>query len=80
GNWEIVEVPAIKRTKSQMAPDKKELEDKVAERNKELAVTNAKLQSEIEQHKITQHSLLTTEAKLFTVFDATDTAYVLLEA
>ncbi len=80
GNWEIVEVPAVKQTKSQLATDKKELEDKVAERTKELTVTNAKLQSEIEQHKITQYSLLTTEAKLLTVFDATDTAYVLLEA
>lgn len=79
GNWEIVEVPAIKQTKSQLATEKKELEGKVAERTKELTVTNAKLQREIEQHKTTQYSLLTTEAKLLTVFDATDTAYVLLE-
>ena len=35
---------------------------------------------EIEQHKITQDTLLRTEAKLRTVFDATDTAYILLEA
>lgn len=79
GNWEIVEVPAIKQTKSQLATEKKELEGKVAERTKELSVTNAKLQREIEQHKSTQYSLQTTEAKLLTVFDATDTAYVLLE-
>ncbi|MFN8291886.1 MAG: MEDS domain-containing protein [Chitinophagaceae bacterium] len=80
GDWEIVEVPAIKKTKSQLARDKKELEDKVAERTKELTAINAKLIKEIEQHKITQDTLLRTEAKLRTVFDATDTAYILLEA
>lgn len=80
GDWEIVEVPVIKKTKSQLASDKKELEEKVAERTKELTVINAKLMAEIEQHKITQDTLLRTEAKLRTVFDATDTAYMLLEA
>ena len=80
GNWEIVEIPAIKQTKSQLATDKKELEDKVQERTKELTLINARLQNEIEQHKITQDMLLRTEAKLLTVFDATDTAYVLLDA
>lgn len=80
GDWEIVEVPAIKKTKSQLASDKKELEDKVAERTKELTVINAKLLKEIEQHKLTQDALLRTEAKLRTVFDATDTAYLLLES
>lgn len=80
GDWEIVEVPAIKRTKSQLVRDKKELEDKVAERTKELTVINARLENEIEQHKITQDALLSTKAKLLTVFDATDTAYLLLES
>lgn len=80
GDWEIVEVPVIKKTKSQLARDKKELEDQVAARTKELSLINAKLVKEIEQHKITQDSLLRTEAKLRTVFDATDTAYLLLEA
>ena len=79
GNWEIVEVPAIKITKSQLARDKKELEDKVAERTKELTLINKRLEREIEQHKITQEALLRTEAKLLTVFEATDTAYILLE-
>lgn len=73
GNWEIVEVPSIKLTKSQLARDKKELEDKVAERTKELTIINARLEKEIEQHKITK-------ARLLTVFDATDTAYLLLES
>lgn len=80
GDWEIIEVPAIKKTKLQLANDKKELEDKVAERTKELTESNTKLITEIEQHKITQDMLLRTEAKLRTVFDATDTAYMLLEA
>jgi signal transduction histidine kinase len=80
GDWEIVEVPAIKKTKSQLERDKKELEEKVAERTKELTVINARLESEIEKHKITQDILLKTEAKLRTVFDATDTAYLLLES
>lgn len=80
GNWEIVEVPAIKKTKSQLARDKKELEEKVAERTKELTVINTKLIKEIEQHKITQDTLLRTEANLRTVFEATDTAYLLLES
>lgn len=80
GNWEIVEVPAIKQTKSQLVRDKKELEDKVEERTKDLTVINTRLKKEIEQHKITQDSLLRTEAKLRTVFDATDTAYLLLES
>ncbi len=79
GDWEIVEVPAIKQTKSQLARDKKELEDKVAERTKELTVINARLEKEIEQHKITQDTLLRTEANLRTIFDTTDTAYLLLE-
>lgn len=80
GDWEIVEVPTIKKTKSQLARDKKELEDKVAERTNELTVINAKLIKEIEQHKITQEMLLRTEAKLRTVFEATDTTYLLLES
>lgn len=79
GNWEIVEVPAIKKTKSQLASDKKELEEKVTERTKELSLINTKLIQEIEQHKRTRDVLLRTEARLRTVFDATDTAYLLLE-
>ncbi len=80
GDWEIVEAPAIKKTKSQLASDKKELEVKVAERTKELTLMNKKLEKEIEQHKITQDTLLRTEARLRTVFEATDTAYILLES
>lgn len=80
GNWEIVEVPATKQTKSQLSKNNKELEDKVAERTRDLTVINTKLKKEIEQHKITQDTLLKTEAKLRTVFEATDTAYVLLES
>jgi PAS domain S-box-containing protein len=80
GNWEIIEVPAIKQTKSQLAREKQELEDKVAERTKELTAINASLEREIVQHKITQDMLLRTEAKLLTLFDATDTAYILLES
>lgn len=79
GSWEVVETPEIKKTKSQLSRDKKELEDKVAERTKELTAINARLEREIEQHKITQDALLSTEAKLRTVFEATDTAYILLE-
>jgi len=79
GDWEIVEVPAIKQTKSQLEKDKQELEDKVAERTKDLNLINTRLKTEIELHKITQDTLLRTEAKLLTVFDATDTAYILLE-
>ncbi|QNA43193.1 MEDS domain-containing protein [Lacibacter sediminis] len=80
GNWEIVEVPAIKKTKSQLASDKKELEEKVTERTKELSLINSKLIQEIEQHKRTRDTLLRTEARLRTVFDVTDTAYLLLES
>jgi signal transduction histidine kinase len=80
GDWEIVEVPALKKAKSQLTRDKKELEDKVAERTKELTIINARLEREIEQHKITQDALLRTKARLLTVFEATDTAYLLLES
>lgn len=80
GDWEIVEVPVIKKTKSQLARDKKELEAKVAERTEELTIINVRLEKEIEQHKITQNELLSTRAKLLTVFNATDTAYLLLES
>lgn len=80
GDWEIVEVPVIKKTKSQLARDKKELEAKVAERTKELTIINVRLEKEIKQHKITQDELLSTRARLLTVFDATDTAYLLLES
>lgn len=52
----------------------------MAERTKELTVINARLESEIEQHKITLDALLRTKARLLTVFDATDTAYLLLES
>tara|TARA_R100001369_G_scaffold85764_2_gene119699 strand:- start:3533 stop:4891 length:1359 start_codon:yes stop_codon:yes gene_type:complete len=79
GNWEFIEVPAIKLTKSQLARHKKELEDEVAKRTKELTTMNKRLKKEIDQHKLTQDALLKTEAKLLTVFEATDTAYLLLE-
>jgi len=59
--------------------DKQALEDKVAERTKDLHLINTRLKTEIELHKITQDTLLRTEAKILTVFDATDTAYILLE-
>lgn len=79
GNWEIVEVPAIKQTKLQLAKDNLSLEQKIAERTKELTVINTKLIQEIEKHRFTQEMLLKTEAKLRTVFNFTDTAYLLLE-
>ena len=62
-----------------MEKDKQALEDKVAERTKDLHLINTRLKTEIELHKITQDTLLRTEAKILTVFDATDTAYILLE-
>ncbi|WP_439482199.1 MEDS domain-containing protein [Cyclobacterium plantarum] len=80
GNWEIVEVPAIKLTKSQLAGHKKELEDEVAQRTKELITINKRLKKEIDRHKLTQDELLKTEAKLLTVFNTTDTGYLLLES
>lgn len=80
GNWEFVEIPAIKLTKSQLAKHKKELEDEVAKRTKELITINKRLKNEIARHKLTHDALLKTEAKLLTVFDATDTAYMLLES
>ncbi|WP_339791439.1 MEDS domain-containing protein [uncultured Imperialibacter sp.] len=80
GNWEFVEVPAIKLTKSQLARHKKELEGEVAKRTKELITINKRLKKEIDRHKLTQDALLKTEAKLLTVFDTTDTAYLLLES
>lgn len=80
GNWEFIEVPAIKLTKSQLARHKKELEDEVAKRTMELTTINKRLKKEIDQHKLTQDALLKTEAKLLTVFEATDTAYLLLES
>jgi|GEM_PF-2643106 len=79
GNWEFIEVPAIKLTKSQLTRHKKELEDEVAKRTKELTTINKRLKKEIDQHKLTQDALLKTEAKLLAVFEATDTAYLLLE-
>lgn len=80
GDWEIVEVPVIKKTKSQLTKEKNELEERVADRTRELTVINQRLEREIEQHRMTQDALLSTRAKLLSVFDATDTGYLLLES
>ncbi len=79
GNWEIIEVPAIKQTKSQIFKANKELEEKVAERTQQLTIINDQLKKEIEEHKLTRDALERSEANLRTIFNNTDTAYILLD-
>lgn len=79
GNWEIVETPAFKLTKAQMKKQNEYLEKNIADKRLTLANVIKKLEKEIEEHKRTEEALQKSEANLRTIFDNTDTGYVLLD-
>lgn len=57
GEWDIIEIPAIRQTKAQMKVANDMLERVVSERTHELEMAIAKLNEEIEKHKRTEASL-----------------------
>lgn len=79
GNWEVVETPAFKLTKAQIKKQNEYLEKIVAEKTSRLANVIEQLQKEIEEHKRTEEALQKSEANLRTIFDNTDSGYVLLD-
>ncbi len=57
GQWEIIEVPAVKRSKAQIQKINDELEQRVNERTAQLAKANEELKHEIAEHKKAEDAL-----------------------
>lgn len=73
GRWEIVEVPENKKTKAQMQMVNEELEERVAERTKELIATNAELRREIAERKHAEDALRRSEDRIRLIIDTIPT-------
>jgi PAS domain S-box-containing protein len=73
GTWETVETPALKEAKAEIKKLNEELEQKIEERTRELAATNAALRSEIAERKLAQEALKQAEDRIRLVIDTIPT-------
>src|SRR5258706_13296821 len=72
GNWEIVETPALKQAKQEIQRLNEQLEQRVAERTRELSATNGELRKEIVERKQAEEAL---RAREFDVAEAQRAAH-----
>ncbi|MCW3089427.1 MAG: pleC 2 [Ferruginibacter sp.] len=76
--WEVVEEPFLIQTKAQIQAENSHLEQLVAKRTFQLALTNEDLQKEIAGHKETEEILRKTEANYREIFDkASDAIFII---
>jgi PAS domain S-box-containing protein len=80
GEWEILEVPQLKKTKAQLNLEKKLLEQRVADRTAELLLINEEIANERTKRENTVRSLNRSQSNLKTIFDTTDIAFILLDS
>ena len=64
GIWEVIETPELKQAKAEIHRLNEELEQRVVERTRELAVANEKLRTEIAERKQIEKALRKSEAQL----------------
>src|SRR5882672_12227177 len=64
GEWEIIETPELIQAKAEINRLNEELEQRVIERTKELAATNAELRKEIAERKRAEDALRRSEDRL----------------
>jgi PAS domain S-box-containing protein len=64
GEWEVLEVPTLARSKEHLQRRNEELEQRVQERNARLSATNDDLRREIEERRRTEAALKRSEAYL----------------
>jgi PAS domain S-box-containing protein len=69
GSWETVETPALKQAKAEIKKLNQELEQKIEERTRELAATNAALKIEIAERKSAQEAVKQAENRIRLVID-----------
>ncbi|MDF2433839.1 MAG: hypothetical protein JWP44_3470 [Mucilaginibacter sp.] len=79
GRWEILEVPQMRKTKAQLNLEKQLLEQRVADRTKELLLINEEVKNERTEREGTALSLNRSQSNLKTIFDITDIAFILLD-
>ena len=63
-DWEVVETPALKQAKEEIAKLNEELEQRVAERTEQLATLNRELREAIAERKLTEAALQQAQADL----------------
>jgi PAS domain S-box-containing protein len=73
GTWEMVETPALKEAKAEIRRLNEELEQKVRERTRELAATNAALRAEIAERKLAEVAVKQAEDRIRLVIDTIPT-------
>jgi two-component system sensor histidine kinase UhpB len=73
GNWELLETPALKQTKVEIKKLNEELEQKVDERTRELAITNQALRSEIAERRLAEEAVRQAEDRIRLVIDTIPT-------
>src|SRR5882672_3612573 len=64
GEWEVIETPELIQAKQEIKRLNEELEQRVIERTKELAATNAELRKEIAERKRAEDALRRSEDRL----------------
>ncbi|HXI91183.1 MAG TPA: MEDS domain-containing protein [Blastocatellia bacterium] len=57
GEWEVIETPELKQAKAEIARLNRDLEQRVAERTRELVAANEALKSEIDERRRTEEEL-----------------------
>jgi PAS domain S-box-containing protein len=80
GEWEVLEVPQLKKTKAQLNFEKKLLEQRIADKTKELLLINEEVKYERTKRENTVLSLNRSQSNLKTIFDTADIAFILLDS
>ncbi|MDB5286727.1 MAG: domain S-box protein [Mucilaginibacter sp.] len=80
GEWEVLEVPQLKKTKAQLNLEKKLLEQRVADKTEELLLINEEVKIERTKRENTVLSLNRSQSNLKTIFDTADIAFILLDS
>lgn len=79
GEWEIFETPDTKRTKANILKSNEQLRDRLILGTKQLKKANLDLEYITQEQTITEEALQRSESNLFSIFENTGTALILLD-